>query len=379
MQYQYINQQTALNEFVASISRAKVIAIDTEFMRRRTLYPEVALIQVFDGEKLGLIDPLEELDLTPLWDVFANPAILKVIHSPSEDIEVFLRTAGQIPTPLFDTQFALQILEQGNCVGFANMVKLLLDKEIDKSESRTNWLARPLTQAQLDYAAADVHYLLPCFEKIEAMLAGDEKKFGIILGEAEEIARKRAYRAPYEVLYRDVKNAWQLNPEQLNVLRILAKWRQQRAEQKNLALSFIVKDHALVNIAMRKPKSVTQLRNVPEVEPFVANKLAKPILNAVAEAESQPPSHYPEKLKRLIDFPAYKRLFKEVKGLCQDAARAHGIPLDVLASKKQMNQFISYHLKYSPAQRAQRPLPDVLCGWRATILAPVLTDWQITE
>ena len=145
MQYQLIETQNQLNDFVEKITGKPVLAIDTEFMRRRTLYPEVALIQVYDGEHLALIDPLAELSLYDFWQVLKNPEVLKVLHSPSEDIEVFQKYAGFVPTPLFDTQFALQILGHGNCMGFAHMVKELLDIEIDKSESRTNWLQRPLT------------------------------------------------------------------------------------------------------------------------------------------------------------------------------------------------------------------------------------------
>lgn len=119
MQYQVIESQQALDEFVAKISTAKVLAVDTEFMRRRTLYPEIALLQIFDGSHLALIDPLIEMDFQSLWALFANTDILKVLHSPSEDIEVFLKFAGFIPSPIFDTQFALQLLGEGSCIGFA--------------------------------------------------------------------------------------------------------------------------------------------------------------------------------------------------------------------------------------------------------------------
>ena len=137
MQYQVITEQQQLDQFVKAIGDATMLALDTEFMRRRTLYPEVALIQVFDGQNLALIDPLAALDYSAFWEVLKSADVLKILHSPSEDIEVFNNFAGFVPTPMFDTQFALQLLGEGNCVGFANMVKQILKIEIDKSESRT--------------------------------------------------------------------------------------------------------------------------------------------------------------------------------------------------------------------------------------------------
>ncbi len=240
MEYQLITEQGALDTFVDAISNAKVLAIDTEFMRRRTLYPEIALLQVFDGQHLALIDPLAELDLGALWALLQKPEVLKVLHSPSEDIEVFQNFAGFVPAPLFDTQFALQLLGSGNCVGFAAMVNVRLGIEIDKSESRTNWLQRPLRDSQLTYAAADVAHLLPCFEQIVEEINA-KGWFDIVIAESQLISQKRAFTTPDELLYRDVKGAWQLNPRDLAALRELAMWRREKAQRKNLALNFIAK------------------------------------------------------------------------------------------------------------------------------------------
>ena len=282
MQYQLITTQSQLNQFVSSISTAKILAIDTEFMRRRTLYPEVALIQVFDGTHLALIDPLCEIDFEPFWQLLNNDKILKVLHSPSEDIEVFQKFAGFVPHPMFDTQFALQLLGEGNCVGFASMVKTLLDVEIDKSESRTNWLQRPLTEKQLDYAASDVYYLLPCFEKIIAQIS-EKKLTEIVIQESQLIAVKRAFETPDEYVYLDIKNAWQLKPRDLAVLKELAAWRRSKAQKKNLALSFILKEHNMVEVAKRRPSSLNSLRNIPGIELSEVNRSGKEIIQCVSQ------------------------------------------------------------------------------------------------
>ena len=375
MQYQLIQTQDQLNTFIEQIQNKPILAIDTEFMRRRTLYPEVALIQVFDGEHLALIDPLTELSLFDFWQVLKDPAVLKVLHSPSEDIEVFQKYAGFVPTPLFDTQFALQLLGKGNCVGFALMVKTLLNIEIDKSESRTNWLQRPLTTKQLDYAAADTFYLLPCFELIIKQI-NDANLFDIVINESELIAKKRAYKVPADQLYKDIKNAWQLRPNDLAVLRELAAWRREKAERKNLALNFVVKEHNMVEIAKCKPASLNALRKVPGVEPIEVNRSGVEILKCIERGITVPVSEQPAQLKRLIDFSDYKKVAKDIKQKITKVAKEHGIPEDVLASKKQINQLISWNWKLDAEERKAAPKPDLFNSWRYESVKDVLSAWE---
>lgn len=375
MQYQVITEQKQLDEFVGAITNARVLALDTEFMRRRTLYPEVALIQIYDGHNLALIDPVADLDFSEFWGVLKNEDTLKVLHSPSEDIEVFNNFAGFVPTPLFDTQFALQLLGGGNCVGFANMVKNLLDIEIDKSESRTNWLQRPLTNKQLDYAASDVFYLLPCFIHIAEQISA-KNLTDIVLQESQLIIEKRCYELPDDLLYQDIKNAWQLKPRDLSVLQILAPWRRKKAKHKNLALNFVLKEQNMVEIAMRRPTNLASLRNVPGVEAMEVNRSGKEILNAIEQGKAIEIERCPEKLLRLIDYPQYKRTAKELSNQIKKVASETDIPADVFASKKQINQLISWKWKYNDETRKRLLKPDLLKSWRWEYLKDVLADWQ---
>ncbi len=375
MQYQLIQTQVQLNTFVEQIQNKPILAIDTEFMRRRTLYPEVALIQVFDGEHLALIDPLAELSLFDFWQVLKDPAVLKVLHSPSEDIEVFQKYAGFVPAPLFDTQFALQLLGEGNCMGFALMVKTLLGIEIDKSESRTNWLQRPLTTKQLDYAAADTFHLLPCFELIIDRI-NKADLFEIVLDESELIANKRAFQTPDELLYKDIKNAWQLKPHELAVLKELAIWRRNKAIRKNLALNFVLKEHNMTEIAKRGPSSLNSLRQIPGVESIEVNRSGVEILKCIEKAKSIAVDEHPQVLKRLIDFPNYKQTAKDIKQKITKVAKANNIPEDVLASKKQVNQLISWNWKLTAEQKKTHIKPDLLSSWRYNFIKEALKEWD---
>jgi ribonuclease D len=375
VQYQLIQTQVQLNTFVEQIQNKPILAIDTEFMRRRTLYPEVALIQVFDGEHLALIDPLAELSLFDFWQVLKDPAVLKVLHSPSEDIEVFQKYAGFVPAPLFDTQFALQLLGEGNCMGFALMVKTLLGIEIDKSESRTNWLQRPLTTKQLDYAAADTFHLLPCFELIIDRI-NNADLFEIVLDESELIANKRAFQTPDELLYKDIKNAWQLKPHELAVLKELAIWRRNKAIRKNLALNFVLKEHNMTEIAKRGPSSLNSLRQIPGVESIEVNRSGVEILKCIEKAKAIAVDEHPQVLKRLIDFPNYKQTAKDIKQKITKVAKANNIPEDVLASKKQVNQLISWNWKLTAEQKMTHIKPDLLSSWRYSFIKEALKEWD---
>lgn len=376
MQYQLIQTQIQLNTFVEQIRNKPLLAIDTEFMRRRTLYPEVALIQVYDGEHSALIDPLSELSLFDFWEILRDESVLKILHSPSEDIEVFQKYAGFVPAPLFDTQFALQLLGHGNCMGFAHMVKSLLNIDIDKSESRTNWLQRPLTNSQLDYAAADVFHLLPCFDIIIEQINA-ANYFELVINESNLVAQKRAYQTPDELLYKDIKNAWQLKPSELVVLKELAAWRKNKAIRKNLALNFVLKEHNLVEIAKRKPSSLNALRNIPEVENIEVNRSGVEVLKCIEKAKVVPVSDYPEQLKRLIDFPTYKKAAKDIKQTITKVAKEQGIPEDVMASKKQINQLISWNWKLTAEQRKTHLKPDLLNSWRYEYLKDAIKEWDV--
>ncbi|MBQ4798806.1 ribonuclease D [Pseudoalteromonas sp. MMG006] len=375
MQYQLIETQNQLNTFVEQIKSKPILAIDTEFMRRRTLYPEVALIQVFDGEHLALIDPLAELSLFDFWEILKDPAVLKVLHSPSEDIEVFQKYAGFVPAPLFDTQFALQLLGEGNCMGFALMVKELLGIEIDKSESRTNWLQRPLTKKQLDYAAADTFHLLPCFELIIERI-NEADLFDIVINESELIANKRAFQTPDDLLYKDIKNAWQLKPHELAVLKELAVWRRNKAIRKNLALNFVLKEHNMTEIAKRGPSSLNSLRQIPGVESMEVNRSGVEILKCIETAKAMPEELHPPVLKRLIDFPSYKKVAKDIKQKVTKVAKEHNIPEDVMASKKQVNQLISWNWKLTNEQKQKHIKPDLLSSWRYSYIKETLKEWD---
>lgn len=168
LNYQMITTNDALAAMSEAARAFPALAIDTEFVRTRTYYPQLGLIQVYDGQQVSLIDPLEITDWAPFRELLMDRAVTKFLHAGSEDLEVFLNVFGELPQPLIDTQILAAFSGRPLSWGFASMVEEYTGLALDKSESRTDWLARPLTERQCDYAAADVWYLLPIAHKLMA-------------------------------------------------------------------------------------------------------------------------------------------------------------------------------------------------------------------
>jgi ribonuclease D len=336
-----------------------VVMLDTEFVRTRTLYPKLGLIQMFDGDNLVLIDPIEIEDLTPFWDLLRDQSVIKVLHACGEDLEVFQHHAGCLPTPMIDTQLMAAFLGHGVSAGFGSLVSEYVGVVLEKGEARTNWLARPLTEKQLDYAAADVFYLLPLYETLLEKVKAKGWMEALEL-ECAALMQKRTKGIDLDKAYRLVKNAWQLNPKQLAVLQQAAKWRILEARKRDIALNFVVKELHIWKLAKYNIKS----KSVMSTEGFESMEIqrhANRLLRIVQDVEDIPAEQYPEKIIRLVDLSGYKQVVKHIKDVVTKVEVETGLAPEFLASKKQINQLISWAWKY---QKSDDKLPDMLKTWR---------------
>lgn len=359
MNFEVITSATRLETVCLQARDQKAVMLDTEFVRTRTLYPKLGLVQLYDGETLALIDPLEIDNLEPLWELLRDQSVTKVLHACGEDLEVFQYYAGTMPVPMIDTQVMAAFLGYGVSAGFGTLVKDFLGVELDKGEARTNWLARPLTDRQLDYAAADVYYLKPLFDKLLPLV--EAKGWSEAL-EQECTAQvlKRMRTVDPDMAYLDVKNAWQLNPRQLAILQKVAKWRILEARKRDLALNFVLKELNLWKLARFEIKS----KAVMDKEGFDNMEIQRHgnrLISLVNEVERMSPAEYPEKIVRLVDLPGYKQRVKEIKDVVNAVAEETGLMSEFLASKKQINQLISWAWK---KQCPQDNLPEMLKSWR---------------
>lgn len=358
----YIDTQDALDELCQHYGKALILAIDTEFVRERTFHAALGLIQVYDGERLALIDPVAVPDLSSFWGLLKNTNITKVIHAGSEDFEVFKHNGQCIPDPVLDTQVAAALIGLGSSLGYAKLVQEFCDIELDKGESRTNWLKRPLTDAQLSYAANDVIYLYQLYEPLLARVE-EANRLDICLEESKRLANRTVIRPPMKK-YLDIGSAWQLKTVQLSALQQLCEWRFTTAVNKNIALGFVVKDAELFTIAKLMPQSKSQLFAIEALHPMVVKRYYKPILDAVAQGKANPTP--PAPLTRLIDYPHYKQKFKAIKSLIQTIAEQHSIPPEMLASKKLIHEVLSDVWK-AEGEKAGA-VPVLRTGWRKELV-----------
>jgi ribonuclease D len=366
----YVEDAEQLNLICQSYAQADMLAIDTEFVRTRTLYPKLGLIQINDGKTLALIDPVALPDLTPFWQLMENPNIVKVLHACSEDLEVFLTAGNCRPVNLIDSQIIMAFLGHGLSLGYAAMIAHYTGIELDKSESRTDWVKRPLTDKQLKYAQADVEHL---FNILPILMAEIEKSGWLAAAKQESdlmIARKFSPIDETQ-LYKNIKMAWRLNPQQLYRLQQLATWRYQQAKQKDRPIGFIAKDHTLLALAQHNPENVGAMARIEGVEQLDIRHKGRAMLMVLQYSMEQVNAELPKQIIRLDEYPGYKQNFKKVKSFIAQVSTEAELLIENLASKKQINQFLSWHFKLNGAENNLH-LVDIMQGWRKPLLGDKL-------
>lgn len=355
--YQWVKTDNELENICRQVRTKNVVALDTEFVRTRTYYAKLGLIQIYDGETVALIDPTTISDFKPFVELLADTAVLKVFHACSEDLDVFRHYFNQMPTPMLDTQIMASFAGSGLSIGFAKLVQHYLGIELDKGASRTDWLARPLSEKQLQYAAADVWFLLPIYFKLAEKLAQTEWQVAV-REECQTLCEKICKPCDIEQAYKDISNAWQLNAEQLATLQLLAKWRVEEAIKRDLALNFIVKEQSLLKIAKDLPKHTSALLEF--MHPNEVRIHGKKLLRLVEQGSEISPENYPKLITRIVDIEGYKSCLKTLQRHLNEVTPAD-LPSELLASKRQLNQLF---LWFKNGQN-QEKLPELLKGWRA--------------
>jgi ribonuclease D len=366
----YVEDSEQLHLVCQRYSQASVLAIDTEFVRTRTLYPKLGLIQINDGKTLALIDPVALPDLSPFWQLLENPNVQKVLHACSEDLEVFLTAGNCQPLNLIDSQIIMSFLGHGISMGYAAMIAHYTGIELDKSESRADWMKRPLTQKQLSYAAADVEHL---FDILPRLMADIEKSGWLAaVKEESEVMVERKFKAIDESqLYLNVKMAWRLNPPQLYRLQQLTIWRYQQAKLKDRPIGFIAKDHTLLALAQINPSNVGAMSSIEGVELLDIRHKGNAMLTVLKRVAEAQDIKLPKQITRLDEYPGYKQNFKKVKNYINELSTQTNLLTENLASKKQINQFLSWHFKLNDAENNPN-MVDIMRGWRKPMLGDKL-------
>ncbi|QHL91512.1 ribonuclease D [Sphingomonas changnyeongensis] len=294
-----ITDTASLAALCARLSQARFVAVDTEFMRENTFWPDLCLIQIADENEAAAIDPKAEgLDLTPLLDLLvANEDVLKVFHAGGQDVEIIHNLTGRTPHPIFDTQIAAMALGQGDQIGYGNLVDSWLGIQLDKGARFTDWARRPLDQRQIDYAIGDVTHLVRIFPMILAKLV--KKGRGDWLDEEmERLADPANYVNEPELAWLRVKVPSR-KADVLGRLKALAAWREREAQGKNLPRGRIVKDETLADLAAHPPRQQADLTRVRGLSAgWGGNDIGGRLMKALAEAQPLPAAEMPRDERR---------------------------------------------------------------------------------
>ncbi|MBB1272473.1 ribonuclease D [Psychromonas sp. SR45-3] len=363
MQFELITTLTQLSEYIATLDNSP-ISLDTEFVRTRTFYANLGLLQVSQNEKIVLIDPISIGDISAFWQAIDNKAC--ILHASSEDLEIIRQQKGDLNIKLFDTQVACAFLNHGASLGYAKMVELIDGAVLDKGESRTDWCARPLTQKQQHYAAADVLYLEPSLVVLQAQLA-EKKMTDFFEKECQMILDQKMKPIDPDKAYKSLDNLFKLDRHSLAIIKALAKWRLQTAQARNLALNFVVKAEHLWLLAYYQPASINDLKRL-NLLPNEIRIHGQNILSVIAEVSAQDPETYPPLISRLIDFPEYKKTLKEMRDKIKACAEKYELPVELIASKRVINEYLSWSWKLTDQQRLTATKPKLLSGWRFELI-----------
>ncbi len=352
METRFITQTAELEQLCQQLSQSEFVTVDTEFVREQTYYPQLALIQIADQQTIACIDPLTIEDLSALKQLFSNPAVTKVFHAAGQDMEIFYLIFGELPQPLFDTQIAATVLGQGEQIGYANLVKELLDVDLDKSHSRTNWLQRPLDPKQISYAEDDVRYLSQLYP-LQLKALETQNRSDWLAEDFASLANPARYQSSPDTAWRKIKGLNKLKGLQLAVLQKLSAWREQQAIDKDKPRRWIAADVIMLDIAKLRPKDITALEKIRGIPANLVQRNGDKLLQCIRDAEATPKTEWPSlpRPKRLT--PAQDALVDVLSAIIKLNAQQYQITPTTLASRKELEQLVQGESELA-----------ILSGWR---------------
>jgi ribonuclease D len=353
-----ITDTDALARFCARQSDAEFVAVDTEFIRERTYWPILCLVQVAGPEEAAAIDALSPgIDLTPLLELMADRRCLKVFHAGRQDIEIFFHLSGQVPAPLFDTQIAAMVCGFGDAVSYETLVARLARASLDKASRFTDWSHRPLTERQIRYALADVVHLRTVYEKLQQRLASNGRA-NWFAEEMAELSNPEIYRSDPNEAWRRFRLRGRFDRRFFGVLREVAAWREEAARKRNLPRNRIVRDEAVIEIAAHAPKTIEALARTRSLGKGVAEgKLGGEILEAVRRGLAETAGFEPPEPPKAEPVAGLGPLVELLRVLLKQRCEDHEVAQKLLASAEDLEAI---------AADDEAPV-KALSGWRREI------------
>lgn len=360
----WINESSQLASLCKTWQAQAVIALDTEFIREKTFYPIIGLIQIGDENGQYLLDPLADIDFEPFKSLLTDKSVMKIFHSCSEDLDVFARFAGVIPTPVFDTQIAAAYCGYGTQMGYQRLVQALFDIELDKHETRSNWLQRPLTESQQRYAAEDVYYLL-AIHRILSQRLDNLGRTAWVIEENQALLSGRNVNKNPEKYYLKFRNASHFSKTQQRALQLLCAWREAEAQQTNRPRGHVLRESSLLPIAEALPEGRQSLLSIQGVSVHETNKYEAVISVLMKEARALSADAQFDKISPPLKKES-KPLQSALKKVVAAKALALELPADLLLRRKTMEALMLRLLS------ADEDWKNCLRGWRYEVLGEQL-------
>jgi ribonuclease D len=347
-----------LAAFCARQRGADFVAVDTEFMRERTYWPVLCLVQVAGPAEAAAIDALAPgIDLAPLLALMADERTPKVFHAARQDVEIFYNLMGAVPAPLFDTQIAAMVCGFGDAASYETLVGKLAHAPLDKSSRFTDWSQRPLSERQIHYALADVVHLRTVYQKLQQCLA-ENGRAGWFAEEMAALVDPALYRADPAEAWRRFRLRGKVEPRFFGVLREVAAWREAAAQQRNLPRGRIVKDEAVLEIASHVPKTIEALARTRSLgKGFAEGKLGGELLDAIRRGIAAAPSIVPPTPTRADTPPGVGPLLELLRVLLKHCCEQHQVAQKLVASTEDLEAIAADDHAVVPA----------LAGWRYDI------------
>mgnify|MGYP001486694375 FL=1 len=346
-----ITDQNTLNDFYNKCKIEKVLAVDTEFIRDSTYYPSLCLIQIAGINFAAAIDPLAKLDMSPIWELLLNKNILKVFHAGRQDIEIFFGLMGEIPTPIYDTQIAAMFCGLGDQVSYESLVNKFLGLSVNKEHQFTNWLQRPLSKNQINYAISDVTHLISIFPLIRQVIK-DNNREEWVTKELEHLSKKELYKVKADEVWKKIKLK-NSNPQMLNLLKYLAYWRENECKKRNIPRNRLIRDDVLINISFSKPKTMSELKKIRAIPKNLSNDDFSQILEVIDKAEKVRREEWP-----LISTSTSPQISKSslelLKILLKYCSEENGLAEKVIANTDDLKSILE----------GQKKNMKVFTGWR---------------
>ena len=335
MNYIMVTDETQLKECCANLSNSPFLAIDTEFLREKTYFSILALIQVANESDTYIIDPLSIDNLNDFFELVNNPNIVKVLHSARQDYEIFFNLQGKLPKPIFDTQVAASLLGYGEQIGYANLVKNLLDIDVDKSQTRTDWTRRPLNEKQLSYAASDVIHLAEIYPVMLKKLE-DLNRADWLQDDFDQLTQSSCYEADKRAMWKKVKSANRLSGKRLSIVQELADWREVQAISRNIPRKHVLSDDVIVDIANQQPESIPQLKEVRQLNPRLKDDVLKQLLQCVISGSNKPESEWPRFSRSKKPSTEQSAIVDILSAIVQLSAAENNISPSFICNKKDL-------------------------------------------